>query len=399
MLTDVGRDGHGQATLVLLQLWNEFMAVENMELLEHVQRRLAEIRGGKDFPKGLERGMTRLGGRRRRHALRGQREHPQHGVDHRGPGRADPAVGLWQGPGLVIVPLVAIFASLALSTGLIALLAQAGADGRLVRLQGLPHHEDLHRRRALRRGNQAIASFSSRGTARELTHGLPPRRALRLALASVGPAVTTSAMTTILGLGTMIFAAFGKFRYGGPTIALSLAVALLACLTLAPALLLAGGRIVFWPFCLPPCTPSAPASIPAALWQAIGHAVVTRPGLIFVGCLLVMAWPAYEALSVSITYDLVAELSPQRPSVQGTNLLRRYFSPARSRCWSARQPGFQTEEGRNDISRLTRVLSDLAYVDSHGGRSGPSRRSAASPIRWAIRPAASPPFPTLGGER
>ena len=189
---------------------------------------------------------------------------------------------VYRAPGLVIVPLVAIFASLELSTGLIALLARLGQRRRLVRLQGLPHHEDLHRRGPLRRARPTTACSSSRAIGRNCSVGCRRGRPCAAALASVGAAVAASAMTTILGLGTMIFADFGKFRYGGPTIALSLAVALLACLTLAPALLRAGGRIVFWPFGIgtaqPTPTRTTPPSIVGRVWQAIGQAVVDPAG-------------------------------------------------------------------------------------------------------------------------
>ncbi len=82
----------------------------------------------------------------------------------------------------------------------------------------------------------------------EIERGLEPRLALEEALGQTGHALTASAMTTILGLGAMLIADFGKYRSGGPTIAISLVVALLACMTVAPALLRAFGRAVFWPF-------------------------------------------------------------------------------------------------------------------------------------------------------
>ena len=46
----VGR--HGQATLVLLELRTEFMAVENMNLLDHIERRLDESAAAPIFPRG-----------------------------------------------------------------------------------------------------------------------------------------------------------------------------------------------------------------------------------------------------------------------------------------------------------------------------------------------------------
>lgn len=67
------------------------------------------------------------------------------------------------------------------------------------------------------------------------------------AIARVGPAVTASAATVVVGIAMMGFADFGKIRQAGLGIAFSLAVVLVAALTLAPALLCLTGRFALWP--------------------------------------------------------------------------------------------------------------------------------------------------------
>src|SRR5262249_57261489 len=71
--------------------------------------------------------------------------------------------------------------------------------------------------------------------------------ALARALGGVGEALAASAGTVMVGLGLMATAEFAKVRYAGPAIALSLGVALVASLTLTPALLRLLGAAVFLP--------------------------------------------------------------------------------------------------------------------------------------------------------
>src|SRR5205823_4247976 len=81
----------------------------------------------------------------------------------------------------------------------------------------------------------------------ELENGQAGPRALSRSVGIVGSALAASAGTVICGLGLMGFAEFAKIRCAGPAIALSLAVALLASLTLTPALLRLLNHAAFWP--------------------------------------------------------------------------------------------------------------------------------------------------------
>ena len=82
----------------------------------------------------------------------------------------------------------------------------------------------------------------------ELARGRSRADALREAIGQVGGALVASAGTVIVGLGMLLFSSFAKIQYTGPAIALSLAIALVASLTLAPVLLALLRGAVFWPF-------------------------------------------------------------------------------------------------------------------------------------------------------
>src|SRR5262249_34293425 len=111
----------------------------------------------------------------------------------------------------------------------------------------------------------------------ELGRGHEAGKALGRSVVGVGGALAARAGPVICGLGLMGLAQFAKVRCGGPAIAVSLAVALAASLTLAPALLRLLGRAAFWPVGVPQRrTRQGPD-----LWGRISRRVVARPLLVW----------------------------------------------------------------------------------------------------------------------
>lgn len=322
----------GQALLILLQLRNEFMAIDNMRLVSEVEQTLEAARTDSDFPDGLQLGMT--GSAAIGSDMLFAAEESIHNTEWTTVALVLLILlAVYRAPGLVFIPLVTIGVSVVVAMGLVAFTTQVcqdiGVDFKIFKTTRIFVIVILFG------AGTDYCLFLIARYKEELQQGLSPRSSIQRALAKVGDALVASALTTILGIGMMVFCSFGKFRNSGPAIALCLLVALAASLTLAPALLRATGRVVFWPWGIGTRAndpdPQALAdsrgsrSLASRFWQWISRQILARPGWIFVGSLGLLLPLALLGLRTEQTYDLLSELQFDRPSVRGTQLLRRHL--------------------------------------------------------------------------
>jgi RND superfamily putative drug exporter len=207
----------------------------------------------------------------------------------------------------------------------------------------------------------------------ELGRGRSPVEALREAIVKVGAALVASAATVIVGLGMLGFSSFATFQYTGPTIALSLAVALVAALTSAPAMLDWLRAALFWPFRAPHHEDGEnretedPEALPLrGFWVGVADLVVSHPLMILVACLAVLAPLAVVGARSRPNYSQLVDLDPDRPSVVGANAIRPYFPVGELSPTVAliEHPtlDFRSPQGRAAIEEISRRLAAIGGV-------------------------------------
>ena len=219
-----------------------------------------------------------------------------------------------------------------------------------------------------------------------LAEGAPADRAAAQALTVSFPAIVASACTVTIGVAMMSFARYGVFRSAGPAVAIALAVALAASITLAPALVGILGAGMFWPVRLAhPAAAGLSSSPRTRLWPVLARAVTTRPILAMTITIAAFAAPAVQGLRITWVYDTLASIRAYEQvglggAAKGLNMARRHWSagevaPAAVVIQTARPLSPQQWEAL--AAQVTRDILSLPHVSDVRSLSAPLGASAS----------------------
>ncbi|MCC9708836.1 MMPL family transporter [Streptomyces sp. MNU76] len=222
----------------------------------------------------------------------------------------------YRSPTLLLVPLLAVIAALFTAQALIYLLAEhagltvngqsagiltvlvfgAGTDYALLLVaryrEELRRHEDRH-------------------------------EAMALALHRAGPAVLASGATVVLSMLVLLAAEMNSTSGLGPVAAIGVAVALLAMMTLFPALLVIFGRWIFWPV-IPHLGQADPTE--SGVWARMGRRFSRRPRTVWVATAAALALCSLGLIQLRAEGISNADAFTGKPdSIVGQEVSARYF--------------------------------------------------------------------------
>ncbi|WP_051174857.1 MMPL family transporter [Nocardia exalbida] len=131
-----------------------------------------------------------------------------------------------------------------------------------------------------------------------LRAGEDPKTAMVSAVTRVGEAITSAAGAVIIAFMALVLSTLGMFRAMGPALAIAVAIALAAGLTLVPAVVSLLGTKVFWPSKAWRTEPKG------ARFTAVGNALGRRPAVFAVASGGVLVVLGIFALGFHPTFDL-----------------------------------------------------------------------------------------------
>ena len=159
----------------------------------------------------------------------------------------------------------------------------------------------------------------------ELRRHEDKHEAMALALRRAGPAILASGFTNICALMVLALAEVNGTAGLGPVGAMGVAVAMVAMLTVLPALLTMGGRRAFWPY-IPRYDPHiAVAPEERGAYRRLGDRIALRPRPIWIGTLVGLLVLALGIFAFDSGITQQEDFRSDTQSVRGQELLAASF--------------------------------------------------------------------------
>jgi len=162
----------------------------------------------------------------------------------------------------------------------------------------------------------------------ELRRHEDKHEAAALAMRTAGPAIIASGLTVMAGLLCLSVAELNGTAGLGPIGAMGIGVAMIAMLTLLPALLAITGRRAFWP--LVPHFGDTGTDETHGVWRQVGDRVANHPRRTWMGAVAVLLVMALGLLDYSNGLTQTNSFRDKVESVEGQKLLSQSFPSGRN---------------------------------------------------------------------
>ena len=190
--------------------------------------------------------------------------------------------------------------------------------------------------------------------------------AMARALRRAGPAILASGCTVIAAMLVLLLADAGSTNALGPVSAIGVAAALLAGLTLLPALLTIGGRRGFWPRkAAVAYQPDVDLVERRGLWRRFGDRVLERPGLALGATTALFALFALGLFAYKEDYSISGFFKKDVESVEGFEVLGAAFPEgalAPTSILVLREGGRANESDLAEVRRRVEGVERVASV-------------------------------------
>ena len=180
-------------------------------------------------------------------------------------------------------------------------------------------------------------------------------------IAKIGPVITASAATVVIGTLGMMVARFEMTKTQGPAMAIAIVMALLASLSLTPALLSVLGAHLFWPFHRKIRDHQTEQRSP--LWEKIAIVITSRPGLVaaLVTCLMLLPYFALPQMVKS--FDIMGELPQSTEARRGFETIKAHFDAGELMPVAVVFTDGDNLQSPEGLSRIAAIHESLAQVE------------------------------------